>query len=452
MNEQLAAVISGSGRSPEDLARAVNRRLAAAKRPPVHRTTPYKWIEGATPRGILPTLVTEVLSEWAGIKITPVDVGWISRRGASPQQAIVIPTETWGASTALRALKAELGDGMDRNLILAQSGFALTSLANPWLLDPYDRVVETSNGRRINEATVADINSITAARRRMDDAMGGGALLSALREDMRVVTHLLTHASYTAAVGRQLFAAAAEQARLASWLCFDTGQHGRAQRYSAIALRSAHASEDRQVGANVLGFASYQAGVQGDGVAAEAFAQTALTSVARGGLTPAVEGSIYARLGLARARLGDLKGAAAAFDAAESHLESSTPDEEPEWIYWFTPGDLHGIAGQSYMFARDPNAATSHLEAAVVGTDETLVRDKALWLSTAATAQVLDRKPEQGRETAEEALRILSGDLDSGRVADVFAEFCDALRGIDSRSAADFSQRLAEAVPSHDFL
>lgn len=448
MNEQLGAIIDGAGRSPEDLARAVNRRLAAVRRPPVHRTTPYKWIEGAKPRGIIPALVADVLSEWTGTRITPADLGWIPRQG-SPLQSIINPTESWGASTALRVLKAELGDDMDRKLFLAQSGFTLASIANPWLLDPYDRVVDSAGGRRINDATVADIQLITAARRRMDDAMGGGALLSALREDMRVVTHLLSHASYTAEVGRKLFAAAAEQARLASWLCFDTGQYGLAQRYTSIALRTAHASEDRQVGANVLGFSAYQAGVQGDGVAAEAFARTALTSASRGGLTPAVEGSIHARLGLARARLRDLPGAAEAFDNAEALLSESIPEEEPDWIYWFTPGDLHGIAGQSYMFAHEPGTAVSHLEAAITGTDASLTRDKALWLSTAATAQVLNNSPEQGRETAEEALQILSGDLDSGRVADVFTEFCEALRGVDSRAASNFSQRLAEVVPSH---
>jgi hypothetical protein len=45
----------------------------------------------------------------------------------------------------------------------------------------------------------------------------------------------------------------------------------------------------------------------------------------------------------ARARLGDLSGAAAAFETAEGFLTASDPEAEPDWIYWFTASDLHGI-------------------------------------------------------------------------------------------------------------
>jgi hypothetical protein len=331
---------------------------------------------------------------------------------------------------------------MERRLFLTQSGFAFANLANPWLLDPLDRVADTSEGRRIGDSTVDDIEAITAARRRMDDAIGGGTLLSAVREDMRVVAQLMRRASYPAAVGRRLFAAAAEQARLASWLCFDTGRHDLARRYTLVALRAAHAAEDRQVGANVLGFGSYQAGITGDGVAAEALARTALAG-GRGRLSPAVEGSVHARLGMGRARLGDLDGAAAAFDEAEALLSAADPEAEPEWIYWFTSGDLHGIAGQAYVFADRPDLATGHLDAAVAQTDESMTRDRALWLSTAATTHVRNGQVEEGRDAAEKAHAILAQDLESGRVAEVFADFCAALREKDPASARDFAERLA---------
>jgi hypothetical protein len=169
----------------------------------------------------------------------------------------------------------------------------------PWLLDPIDRVVDKIDGRRIGHATVTDVETITTARRRMDDALGGGTLLAAVREDLRVSVTLVTRSSYSADVGRRLYSVIAEQARLASWLCFDTGRHGLAQHYTQMALRSAHSAEDRQVGANVLGFAALQAANNGDGVAAEAFSRTALAG-GRGTLTPAVEGSVYARLGSPR--------------------------------------------------------------------------------------------------------------------------------------------------------
>jgi hypothetical protein len=356
--------------------------------------------------------------------------------------------ETWGLQANLHMLSTEMGDGdnMERRLVLAQSGLALVSLANPWLLDPVERVIDSIDGRRIGHATVADIESITAGRRRMDDALGGGPLLAAVREDLRVSVNLLTHASYSAEVGRRLYAAAAEQARLASWLCFDTGRHGLAQRYTQVALRAAHSAENRQVGANVLGFAAYQAGFRGDGVAAEGFSRTALAG-GRGALTPAVEGAMHARLGMGRARLGDLSGAAASFDIAEGLLTSSDREEEPDWIYWFTPGDLHGIAGESYMLANEPGSAIEHLNQAVAktaGAGEQLARDRAMWLSATATAHVLTGDLEEGRHTAEGALELLRGaDLSSGRVVDALTKFCGVLRTRNTRDAADFEELLA---------
>jgi hypothetical protein len=350
-------------------------------------------------------------------------------------------SEIWGLRANLHVLHAGLGDKMERRLFLAQSGLTLVSLTNPWLLDPVDRVIDSIDGRRIGHATVTDIESITAARRRMDDALGGGSLLSAVREDLRVSVNLLTRASYSAEVGRRLYAATAEQARLASWLCFDSGEYGLAQHYTHMAIRAAHSAEDRQVGANVLGFAASQAGFRGDGVAAEAFSRTALAG-GRGALTPAVEGTLHARLGMGRARLGDLSGAAASFDTAEGLLLSSDRTEEPDWIYWFTVDFLHGFAGESYMFANEPGTAIDHLNKAVDGINEEFTRDRAMWLSAMATAQVLTGDLEEGRHTAEGALELLRGDLSSGRVIAALTDFCGALHTRNARDAADFKEHL----------
>lgn len=370
----------------------------------------------------------------------------------SPSGSLGLPgdvdiVEMWGLGTTLRMLRTEMGSDVERRLLLAQSGLGLAGLANPWLLDPVDRVVDSIDGRRIGHGTAADIESITAARRRMDDALGGGSLLSAVREDLRVSISLLTRASYSAEVGRRLYSATAEQARLASWLCFDTGRHGLAQRYTQMALRAAHCAEDRQLGANVLGFAAYQAGMRSDGEAAEAFSRTALAGE-RGALTSAVEGAVHARLGMGRALVGDLAGAAASFDTAERLLTSSDHEEEPDWIYWLTLGDLHGIIGESYMLANEPGTAIAHLNQAVDGTGEEFIRDRAMWLSEKATAQVLKGDLDEGRHTAEGVLEILGGDLDSGRVIEVLTEFCGVMRARDTREAADFEERLTVYRPA----
>ena len=140
---------------------------------------------------------------------------------------------------------------------------------------------------------------------------------------------------------------------------------------------------------------------------------------------------------------GDLSGAAASFDTAERLLSSSDREDEPDWIYWFTVADLHGIAGESYMFANQPGTAVEHLQQAVDGYGEEFARDRVMWLSTMATAHVLNGDLEQSLYTAQRALEILSGDLNSGRVVEVLTEFCGTLRAHDTRDAADFEERLA---------
>lgn len=225
-------------------------------------------------------------------------------------------------------------------------------------------------------------------------------------------------------------------------MCFDAGWHGQAQRYTQMALRAAHSAEDRQVGANILGFAAGQAAFRGDGVAAEGLSRTALAG-GRGALTPAVEGSVHLGLGRGRACLGDLSGAAASFDTAEALLASSDPEGEPDWIYWFTVGELHGIVGQTYLLAHEPETAVGHLHQGIEETGEEFARDRAAYLADMATAQVLNGDLDESRHTAERALEILSGDLNSGRVVELLTNYCGTLRAHNPRDAADFEERLA---------
>lgn len=448
MSEQLACLIREFKKTPVQLARRVNVKLANKGEPDIHPTAAYRWIKGSKPRGVIPELVAEVLSEWASRKITLRDLGWNQVTYSSSLEVIQGP---WVPSEVVQILQT-IGADVDRATYLEQGGLELASLAAPWLLDPIEQLEDSIDGSRINVAVADDIDTITATRRRMDDSLGGGGnLLPALREDIKLTIKLIKSSRYDTLTGQRLLSCAAEQLRLASWLAYDTGAYGLSQHYTATALRAAHAAQDRQVGANILGFAAYQAGTRGDVVAAESLSRSALAG-GRGMLTPAVEGSLHARLGMARARLGDASGASAAFAAADEFLARSEPEAEPRWIYWFTPADKDGIAGESYLAGGRTDLALAHLRSAADGTPEEFTRDKALWLSTMATAYATAGEGEQGRETAEQALTLLGTDLESERVFGVFDGFCNALRGHDQRAADDFHDRLVAHVAEGDEL
>lgn len=63
--------------------------------------------------------------------------------------------------------------------------------------------------------------------RRHFGALGGGTLLPAVREDLRLVVAMLDNAAYTEEVGKRLHAVAAELGRLA----YDSEQPALAQHY-----------------------------------------------------------------------------------------------------------------------------------------------------------------------------------------------------------------------------
>lgn len=84
-------------------------------------------------------------------------------------------------------------------------------------------------------------------RRHMDDEHGGGALLEMLHADLRFVTELLKHGSYKEEVGRSLYAAAGELARLAGWAAFDSDHHAAAQQRVSRAFNALRASLPRSI-------------------------------------------------------------------------------------------------------------------------------------------------------------------------------------------------------------
>jgi hypothetical protein len=93
--------------------------------------------------------------------------------------------------------------------------------------------------------------------------------------------------------GGRRASAAAEFARLAGLLAYDSNNEALAQRYFMAGLRAAHSSGNRAVGANILGFMSKQARDR-DPRDAVRLAESAL--VGAKDLTPAVGSWIQARL------------------------------------------------------------------------------------------------------------------------------------------------------------
>jgi len=427
-NVVLERLLGRAGWTPENLGDHLNR-LAATLGLKVHvnRRYPRRWVYAEKdrvapriPRDPLPSLVCLLLYQRLGEPVTPEALGWPTVRGVLYVPANDGLHQAWDEAGAIAALGEVVdADSMERRHFMAMTGLTLTAVAHQWLLDPA-RVVASVLGKRVDHAVVDDLERVAEARRRLDDALGGGSLLPATREDLRLVVALLKNSSYTEEVGRRLYAVAAEFARLAGWLAFETNQLALAQRYFMAALRAAHVTGDRMIGANILGFMSNQAANSPSPKDAVLLAESALRSARD--LTPAVEAATYARLARGAAYAGDAETWQRAQDRAFDVLTRSVPENEPPWIYWFTERHAHGIAGQSLLALNRPTQAEPHLRDSIALLDPHFIRERAEGLCRLATARVGAGSIGHACATASEAAVTIRR-LSSPRVQQLLIDF-----------------------------
>ncbi|MGH4018208.1 MAG: hypothetical protein ACRDT0_02970, partial [Pseudonocardiaceae bacterium] len=320
----------------------------------VNPRSPRRWVHAEKnraspriPREPWPSLVCLLLHRRLGEPVSPEELGWPVDRDRLYVPADDGLCQAWDAAGAIAALGDVVDAGvMERRHFVTMTGLTLTAVAHQWLLDPA-RVAAAVLGKRVDHALVDDLERVAEARRRMDDAIGGGTLLPGVREDLRLVVAMLRNSAYAEEVGRRLHAVAAEFGRLAGWLAYDSNQPALAQRYFLAALRAAHVSGDRAVGANILSYMSVQAAFSSSPKDAVVLAGSALDGARE--LTPAVQASLHARLARGAAYAGDATTCERSQDRVFDLLGRSVPEDEPRWIYWFTEADAHGIAGQSLL-------------------------------------------------------------------------------------------------------
>lgn len=430
-NEALVSLLARAQWSPENLGMRLNALAAKlGLRARLHPKSPVRWVrtnashpELCVPREPWPALVCLLLHQRLNEPVTPEMLGWPANRGLRYVAANDGLSQPWDAAGAIAALGEVVdADSMERRHFMTVTGLTLTATAYQWLGDPA-RVAAAVAGKRVDHTLVDNLEQVAGARRLMDDAVGGGGLLPAVREDLRLVAAMLRNSAYTEQVGKRLHAVAAEFGRLAGWLAFDSGRPAHAQRYFLAALRAAHVSGDRAVGANVLAYMSIQAAFSEQPKDAVLLAEAALKGARD--LTPAVAASLHARLARGAAYAGEFTTWDRAQDRAFDLLTRSVPDNEPSWIYFFTEDHAHGIAGESLLALDRPRQAEAHLRQALVLLDPAFTRERAQWLCRLATARVRAGSVEQGCATAREAATVIRR-LDSPRVQRQLAEFRQA--------------------------
>jgi hypothetical protein len=278
------------------------------------------------------------------------------------------------------------GDRVKRRVFLSLTGPALTAPAHQWLVHEPEPLVSGLAGRRVSAGVVERLPAMIAELRAMDDVAGGGDVLALAQYHFSWVAGLLDQASYDDATGRKLYVALAELGQLVGWACYDTGQHGLAQRYCITALRAAHAADDRPLGAHILGEMTYQTAHQGRPTEAVTFIDTAMAGT-RGQQTPRLLAQLYIQQAHAFAVLNDTPACTAAIAQARTHVEQAATDDDQSYLYWVRPAEITSSAGECLLQLGQPDRAVVLIDEGIAMFDAPFDRDRQYYLTYLAEAR-----------------------------------------------------------------
>jgi len=344
--EHLAeAGISNAGLAHRVVTLAARRGLPA---PRYNHASVARWLRGEQPRGRTPDLLAEVFTGLLGREVTRADLG---------MRPAILPPDLGLAyeldlNAAVNAATDLYGTDVHRRSMLARSAYTAVAYLVPalrWMTAPASALTDRPGSRRVGAANVTAIREVTATFRRLDNLFGGGYARSTVVQYLAdEVAPLLREGAYTAALGRELFSAAAEMTLLAGWMAYDLEQHPIAQRYLIQALRLAHAAADQALGGEILAAMSCQAAYLGDGTGAVDMARAAQASARRAG-SPALLAESLAVEAHGHALIADPRACAVALTAASQALDRSRPDDEPRWLGYF---DAAYLAAKTRRVAR----------------------------------------------------------------------------------------------------
>ncbi|HEY3684768.1 MAG TPA: hypothetical protein VGL93_17160 [Streptosporangiaceae bacterium] len=420
-NEELAGLIAEAGVTHRGLAKEI-RDLAVAQDLDVRCTHVDigRWLAGRTPRGAKPDLIAQVLGKHLGRPLTHADIGLTTRPG--PPLDLGLRFEPSPAAV-LRTGRALWKEDLSRAGFIRRGAVTAAMLTVPmarWLLaSPADSPERTGRALHVGPSDVEAILATVRMFEDLDHRFGGGHARTAAVQYLHSAVAPMLNGSYTARVGRDLFAAAAQSTYKAGAMAYDVGRHGLARRYFVQALNLAHGSGDRALGGKVLALMSHQANFLGEYLEAVDLARAAKLG-ARGHATPTVHAMYCAMEARALASQGNHRECVKAMREAEIEFDRRNPSDDPEWIAYFDEAELHDEFAHCFRGLCETQEADRHATMSLRASGDAYPRSRTFCRLTLAGAYIDVRRPrdrdiERACAIAGEAVAT-AGRLKSGRV------------------------------------
>lgn len=243
-----------------------------------------------------------------------------------------------------------------------------------------------------------------------DHHLGGGYARSTLARFLDDVVNPALQGSYDSRTGRDLYAVAARLWNLSGFMCFDSARQGLAQMHFRQALRLAKASRNVALWAHILTDMAMQAHYLGHAIEALRFGAAAVQAADQSG-SPSTAARCSAVLARAHALDCNAPASARSMAEAERRLNRACPDDEPDWIRFFTDRQLSA----EFMYAAHDARLTGDVQQwapTVLADSAGMERRYVLAASTLAGSFVPDARDASNGAAVdvEQACRVL-GDI-----------------------------------------
>jgi hypothetical protein len=256
----------------------------------------------------------------------------------------------------------------------------------------------------VSEATIHNLQSVTAAYRRMYHTVAAHDLID------DVAQHAQTTAGFWRRTAdpelrRSLAAAASEITMLAGRMSFfDLGRPSQAEPYYHDALEAAQDAGDRPMQAVVLGNKSFLPRSRGDFASALQLLDQAKRLVPD---DPVVRSWAMALEAMTQAWAQEPTQSLATLEAAETVLDAATPGAAPAWFDYYDRPRLAGFKGQVHIRLAQPETAHTVLEEAMGAVDPDAAKQRACYLADRATVCVDEGEVDQACQLGIQALQLL---------------------------------------------
>jgi hypothetical protein len=334
------------------------------------------------------------------------------------------------------------GDDVNRRTFLAASagaGLAALDLPDP---EAVTRRVARSGPAAVGMGEVAAVRTMTGTLGDAASELGGGharhLAVRYLTEDVR----RWLDGRYTAAVGRELFAATAELVHLIGWMARDEGNVGLSQRYLVHSVRLATEAGENELAATALRGLADQAIDLGHIPTAVRLAEACEE---RGRRLDNPKALAYYRNTLARAKAadGDRATAARLLSAAQGAMEHAPSAPGQSWASHYSHGRWAHDSGMIHARLGDLAAAEEHLNLAldIHGLDRK--RTRAIVLADLGHVQLKRGNTAQALHTWDDFLTCSAG-VQSTKISDGLATVAARLPSVpDSPAVTDLRERVS---------